>query len=244
MSGISRQSVRDEDEIDNYDRELDDCLKNGIKAQGGIDPFKEASRASVETGNRLDHDITVPSVSVDNWDADDTEMTAKDCASDRSLSTADETISFVGTTSIGSAAESQDSQMTSARSAHRTYLSPLRSKRYDGLRSSLSPSGVSSRPNSLSNRSRTSSAASILNLASMTDDHIAPKPTEIFKWTKLRKVTEQLYSEAGRRTFGRPTCFVVSGVLAIGTSKGLLVIYDYQQVCKHVIGGGSSGKAL
>lgn len=81
----------------------------------------------------------------------------------------------------------------------------------------------------------------MLQLANLADDAPATELDDVIKWTKLRKINDQLYNEVGRRAFGRPTCFYVSGVLAIGTSKGLVLIYDYQQVCKHIIGNGTTG---
>lgn len=65
-------------------------------------------------------------------------------------------------------------------------------------------------------------------------------PWEIIRWTKLRKITGQAFSEAGRRNFGRPTCLAISALIAIGTSKGLILGFDYHQTLKIIIGQGTT----
>ncbi|KAK9469647.1 Golgi CORVET complex core vacuolar protein 8-domain-containing protein [Lipomyces arxii] len=63
-------------------------------------------------------------------------------------------------------------------------------------------------------------------------DHLptdAQLPWEVVGWTKLRKLSSQVYSEAGKLQFGAPTCMAVGGTIAIGTAKGLILIFDYNQ---------------
>ncbi|KAF1819630.1 uncharacterized protein K489DRAFT_325912 [Dissoconium aciculare CBS 342.82] len=72
-----------------------------------------------------------------------------------------------------------------------------------------------------------------------TEDGSAEAPWDVIKWTKLRKITTQAFSEAGKRNFGRPTCIAVSALIAIGTSKGLVLGFDYHQTLKIIIGPGS-----
>ncbi|KNG49620.1 vacuolar assembly sorting protein [Stemphylium lycopersici] len=64
-------------------------------------------------------------------------------------------------------------------------------------------------------------------------------PWEVVRWTKLKKITSQVFSEIGKRNFGRPTCLNVTVSLAISTSKGYILIFDYQQVLKSIIGPGT-----
>ncbi|KAJ9648506.1 Vacuolar protein sorting-associated protein 8 [Coniosporium tulheliwenetii] len=64
-------------------------------------------------------------------------------------------------------------------------------------------------------------------------------PWEVVRWTKLKKITGQAFSEAGKRNFGRPTCLVVAASIAIGTSKGFILVFDYQQTLKSIIGPGT-----
>ena len=66
-------------------------------------------------------------------------------------------------------------------------------------------------------------------------------PWEVVRWTKLKKANAQLYSEGGRRSFGNPTCMVVSATIAVGTDKGLILVFDYSQALKQIIGSGTKG---
>jgi len=59
------------------------------------------------------------------------------------------------------------------------------------------------------------------------------------RWTKLRKITGQVFSEIGKRNYGRPTVLAVSASIAIGTSKGLTLIFDYHQNLTATIGLGT-----
>ena len=59
------------------------------------------------------------------------------------------------------------------------------------------------------------------------------------RWTKLKKISGQVFSEVGKRNFGRPTCLNVTVSLSIGTSKGFILVFDYQQVLKSIIGPGT-----
>jgi hypothetical protein len=117
-------------------------------------------------------------------------------------------------------------------------------------RLSLSPSpNVTPRgpsPAFLSAHSRQSSLSSNLlfthpaqNTDTETDTPQAP--WDVVRWTKLKNITGQLFSEVGRRNFGRPTCLNVAATLVIGTSKGFVLVFDYHQVLKSIIGPGTKG---
>lgn len=68
-------------------------------------------------------------------------------------------------------------------------------------------------------------------------------PWDIVRWTKLKKIKNQLFSEAGRRSFGSPTCIAVSATIAVGSSKGSILIFDYNQKLQSIIGPGTKGMA-
>ncbi|KAM3583331.1 hypothetical protein VKS41_004245 [Umbelopsis sp. WA50703] len=55
------------------------------------------------------------------------------------------------------------------------------------------------------------------------------EPWEAFKWTPLRKISDHLHSDAVRHSGGLATVMAVSGVIAIGTTRGLVLVYDYSQ---------------
>lgn len=59
------------------------------------------------------------------------------------------------------------------------------------------------------------------------------------RWTKLNKLNGQAFSEVGRRNFGSPTCVAVSAHVVLGTSKGIILMFDYNQNLKMIIGPGT-----
>lgn len=54
-------------------------------------------------------------------------------------------------------------------------------------------------------------------------------PWDVVRWTKLRKLSSQVYSESGKKQFGAATCVAVASTVAVGTAKGLVLIFDYNQ---------------
>ncbi|KAI9372786.1 Golgi CORVET complex core vacuolar protein 8-domain-containing protein [Aspergillus egyptiacus] len=88
--------------------------------------------------------------------------------------------------------------------------------------------------------SRKSSFTSRLSPATFDSDQEARQdPWDVVRWTKLRNITTQAFSEVGRRNFGSPTCMVVSTSIVIGTSRGIVLVFDYQQSLRAVIGPGT-----
>ncbi|KAJ5403655.1 hypothetical protein N7509_003526 [Penicillium cosmopolitanum] len=90
--------------------------------------------------------------------------------------------------------------------------------------------------------SRQSSITSQVSPTPESDNDTPQSPWDVVRWTKLRKITGQAFSEIGKRNFGRPTCLAVSTSIVVGTSKGIILVFDYQQSLKHIIGTGT--KAL
>ncbi|OJD23827.1 hypothetical protein ACJ73_04818 [Blastomyces percursus] len=64
-------------------------------------------------------------------------------------------------------------------------------------------------------------------------------PWEVVRWTKLKKITGQAFSEVGKRNFGQPTCIAISTAIVIGTAKGMVMVFDYQQNIKAMVGPGT-----
>lgn len=67
-------------------------------------------------------------------------------------------------------------------------------------------------------------------------------PWEVVRWTKLTKLSSQSFSESAKRNFGSPTCMAISASIVIGTTKGVLLVFDYNQNLKMIIGMGTKGK--
>lgn len=106
-----------------------------------------------------------------------------------------------------------------------------------------SPYLSSPRPSSpafLANHSRNVSLSSQLPLDSGDTETPSP-PWEVVRWTKLKRLNSQVFSEAGRRSFGSPTCLAVSASIVLGTSKGIILVFDYNQNIKLIIGPGTKG---
>ncbi|KAG7292904.1 hypothetical protein NEMBOFW57_002949 [Staphylotrichum longicolle] len=104
-----------------------------------------------------------------------------------------------------------------------------------------SPYLASPRPSSpafLSSHSRNVSLSSQLLLDPGDTESPSP-PWEVVRWTKLKKLNGQVFSEAGRRNFGSPTCLAVSATIVLGTSKGIILVFDYNQNIKWIIGPGT-----
>lgn len=68
-----------------------------------------------------------------------------------------------------------------------------------------------------------------LSITMADNDKENLEPWEAFKWTPLRKISDHLHSDAVRHSGGLATVMAVSGVIAIGTTRGLVLVYDYSQ---------------
>ncbi|KAF3484116.1 uncharacterized protein GIQ15_03440 [Arthroderma uncinatum] len=108
--------------------------------------------------------------------------------------------------------------------------------------SSIPPSARPVSPALSLAHSRNSSLASHLRFDTSTPDlpeESEPAPWEVVRWTKLKRIAGQVFSEVGKRNFGRPTCTAVSTSIVLGTTKGVILVFDYQQNLKAIIGPGT-----
>jgi hypothetical protein len=112
------------------------------------------------------------------------------------------------------------------------------------FQSRLTPSPLNSRASSPAvptAHSRQVSISSQLGFDSGDADTPSP-PWEVVRWVKLKKLNGQAFSEIGKRNFGTPTCISVSASVILGTSKGIILIFDSHQNLKSIIGPGTKGK--
>ncbi|TGZ81830.1 hypothetical protein EX30DRAFT_340258 [Ascodesmis nigricans] len=154
-----------------------------------------------------------------------------------SYSNPDDTPSLPGSATSSSLA---GSTVTGSRFSPSPSLRPFDRRfqsRIQPISPSLSPSPRAISPSLLSPHSRNASISSRINDIGALDNDSSP--WDVVRWTKLKKITSQLYSEAGRRSFGSATCLVVSATIAIGTDKGLILVFDYSQTFKAIIGSGT-----
>ncbi|KAJ0166316.1 Vacuolar protein sorting-associated protein 8 -like protein [Colletotrichum tanaceti] len=105
------------------------------------------------------------------------------------------------------------------------------------ISSSFIHSPRSSSPAFLAGHSRSASLNS--GLLDRDDTDTPSPPWEVVRWTRLKKLNGQAFSEAGKRNFGTPTCIAVSASIVLGTSKGIILMFDYNQVLKTIIGPGT-----
>ncbi|TDZ40271.1 Vacuolar protein sorting-associated protein 8-like protein [Colletotrichum spinosum] len=103
--------------------------------------------------------------------------------------------------------------------------------------SSFNNSSRSSSPAFLTGHSRSASLSS--GLLDREDTDTLSPPWEVVRWIRLKKLNGQAFSEAGKRNFGTPTCISVSSSIVLGTSKGIILIFDYNQILKTIIGPGT-----
>lgn len=163
-------------------------------------------------------------------------------ASFESTSTPDDTPSIQG--SLISSPRSSVAYSYNSPRANRPALQPFERR----FSSRLSPSPLATprgaSPAFLSAHSRQSSLSSNFLFQQIPEDgaDTPQAPWEVVRWTKLKIITAQVFSEVGKRNFGRPTCLNVAASLVIGTSKGFILVFDYQQTLKSIIGPGTKGK--
>ncbi|KAI9680052.1 MAG: Vacuolar protein sorting-associated protein 8 [Caeruleum heppii] len=158
---------------------------------------------------------------------------------DSSLSIPDDTPSIHESTASSPANSARNVASSPARSSR---LSPLRpfDRRLQPQRqiSSSFESARSLSPAFLPIRSRQSSVSS----QALQEPEVAESssaPWEVIRWTRLKKITVNVFSEAGRRNFGKPTCLCVSASIVVGTSKGIILTFDYHQNIKSISGPGT-----
>ncbi|GAA5896988.1 hypothetical protein JCM5296_002675 [Sporobolomyces johnsonii] len=128
------------------------------------------------------------------------------------------------------------------------------------------PAGSHSRPpfnsppstSGFDNISRRSSTSNLFELPSASElptasasnassTAAAPPPTRTIKWSSLKRISSRLYLPAGqggvshaeamaKSAMGTPTVMAVSGVVAVGTSKGWVMVFDFGQNLRCVCG--------
>lgn len=79
-------------------------------------------------------------------------------------------------------------------------------------------------------------ASNASDVSHLVESHEATNVKDPIRWTKLRKVCSQIYSEAAISSYGSPNCLLAATSIAIGTSKGMVLVFDYHQNLKAVLG--------
>ncbi|KAF2459773.1 Golgi CORVET complex core vacuolar protein 8-domain-containing protein [Lineolata rhizophorae] len=155
-----------------------------------------------------------------------------------SMSTPDDTPSIQGSALSSPGSSVPASQASLARPHHPHALKPFDRRFSSRLSSSPVQSPRTNSPAFLTPRSRQTSLSSV-GFQGPEEADTPQAPWEVVRWTKLKKITAQVFSEAGKRNFGRPTCLTVAASIVLGTSKGLILVFDYHQTLKSIIGPGT-----
>ncbi|KAL8726672.1 MAG: hypothetical protein Q9181_005953 [Wetmoreana brouardii] len=156
-------------------------------------------------------------------------------SADGSLSIPDDTPSIQG--SVTSSASRQARLAAYGRSPTPS-LRPFDRRFQARISQSPQSSSRAASPAFLHSHSRQVSTNSQL-LPKDEDSETEQTPWEVIRWTRLRKISGQAFSEVGKRNFGRPVCIAISTSIAMGTSKGIILIFDYNQNLKSIIGPGT-----
>ncbi|KAG5518936.1 hypothetical protein PMAC_002467 [Pneumocystis sp. 'macacae'] len=62
---------------------------------------------------------------------------------------------------------------------------------------------------------------------------------DAIRWYKLEKISSKIFTKSAIEEYGSPVSISISNIIAIGTSKGLILIFDSHQVLRDVIGLGT-----
>ncbi|BFZ55878.1 Vacuolar protein sorting-associated protein 8 [Savitreella phatthalungensis] len=194
-------------------------LNTGAQYEPQPDDSSSLQRPSTASSGRHGQPVAAPTIEVDPWHDSSSPATTHDRRFDFD---------------VGSETSSQSAALPGRRNLKK-YLSPLRSRRYEGLRSSLS-TPEPSRIASVSALSSERASPGMLNAIDVGSGQTPSQTPQTIKWSKLRKICDLLYSERSLRLFGRPTTIKVAGFMLFGSSRGLLAVFDFRQDQRHVIG--------
>lgn len=222
-----------EDEKDDEERSKDDN-----KALGQLDTITGQHEEELSSGPRDgdEHDRAQFDNLVSAQIGTDPATHERSSSAGGSLSIPDDTPSIKG--SLASS-PSRHARVSAYGRSPTPSLRPF-DRRFQARLSSPQNSSRAASPAFLQSHSRTTSVNSQL-ISKVGDIDADQVPWEVVRWTRLRKITGQAFSEVGKRSFGRPTCITISTTIALGTSKGLILIFDYNQNLKSIIGSGTKG---
>ncbi|KAF9904302.1 Vacuolar protein sorting-associated protein 8 [Linnemannia zychae] len=139
----------------------------------------------------------------------------------------------VGATSLPSSPLSALSFRSVAEPLHRLRPHPL---------SHVGPGSVASSSAITGRQSRTSSISfSVSGINNLSESHspgpgAGAEPWETFRWTPLLKLSDQLFSDDIKASSGLGTCIAVSNIIAVGTSRGSILVYSTTQSLMGIFG--------
>ncbi|KAJ5278718.1 hypothetical protein N7478_004090 [Penicillium angulare] len=233
-----------EDELDLGPEENNSHLPDhGAHQSPGLSPQEPEDELNIKEDHAQDHESektvqAIPDSLPQTPPMRNTEFAGTPGSLDETASTPDDSPSLhdsVISSQSSSALLNRGSPRTTPSPAHRPFDLRFQSR----LSSSPLSAPRSGSPYLAHLHSRQSSITSQVSPTPESEPEEAPSPWDVVRWTKLRKITGQAFSEIGRRSFGRPTCLAVSTTIVLGTSKGIILVFDYQQNLKTIIGTGT-----
>lgn len=227
-------------EIDQDTREINSELAQyceGFNRNGGIE--RDISEDTFHgTSNRvsLDAHVTHVTQGISNDTEDDISSIDKGPDSEEASSIGGSSTLEIVADSVNTATHSRQTSLAGTESSS-VPTSPNSAKirsidtRFQTRLSSLSlptPSNSSIVKRHLRNMSQLSNIDDLLDSPNLQ--------LEAVRWTKLRKLSSQVYSDSAMITYGSPTVVLPSSNIAIGTNKGFVLVFDYHQNLLHALG--------
>lgn len=74
------------------------------------------------------------------------------------------------------------------------------------------------------------------SLDALVDPSSLSSPWEAIRWSKLRRLSSQLYSDLAVSSYGRPCVILPASFICVGTSRGMVLVFDYHQNLVHALG--------
>ncbi|KAF9105660.1 Vacuolar protein sorting-associated protein 8 [Mortierella sp. GBA35] len=107
--------------------------------------------------------------------------------------------------------------------------------------SQAGPGSVASSSAITGRHSRTSSISFSVSGVNHSDSYspgpgAGAEPWETFRWTPLLKLSDQLFSDDIKASSGLGTCIAVSNIIAVGTSRGSILVYSTTQALIGIFG--------
>ncbi|ODQ65051.1 hypothetical protein NADFUDRAFT_51650 [Nadsonia fulvescens var. elongata DSM 6958] len=162
--------------------------------------------------------------------------TSEESSIDRSVeSTPNLDVSGGSSLQIPSIGVSRATSPASSLSSVRSQLRPFEHRFQTRISSFLSQRPNTNRFNNNSNGSGNNDE-DVKALFDGTHDLARLNDHDSIHWTKLRKISNQIYSDEAASLYGTPTAIIVTIVIAVGTSRGLILIFDFQQNLTAILG--------
>ncbi|KXS16825.1 hypothetical protein M427DRAFT_43363 [Gonapodya prolifera JEL478] len=73
-------------------------------------------------------------------------------------------------------------------------------------------------------------------LTALDSGYIPSGPLDVFKWIPLQRLSDQVFADTARQNIGTVTVIAVNNLIAIGTSRSIILLFDSNQSLKAILG--------